>query len=288
MVVVYGLEAIASYNLGNRGCSSMVELLLPKQIAWVRFPSPAPKISTLFTCDLGRMRLQATRSRLLMRIVKTVCQALNRPWYLLSGFRCLMLIALFSTETTAIAAGEKVQLAVLMAAPNVAPAPPIPRSVISIEDLHPARRAIELNPIHDETSPAYLRLQRIDEATQHLKRDSLGFPDWMSSIRSGAITPRAGLSPTEKMNVLDLDIVMKNTKEMPNVLFPHQSHTLWLDCSNCHPVPFLPKTGTNPVTMSEIFRGNYCGMCHDRVAFITFFACVRCHRVPQDSSATGK
>ena len=24
------------------GCSSMVELLLPKQIAWVRFPSPAP------------------------------------------------------------------------------------------------------------------------------------------------------------------------------------------------------------------------------------------------------
>jgi hypothetical protein len=25
------------------GCSSMVELQLPKLVAWVRFPSPAPK-----------------------------------------------------------------------------------------------------------------------------------------------------------------------------------------------------------------------------------------------------
>ena len=197
-------------------------------------------------------------------------------------------MTLFSALMGVAVAGERIQLAALMAAPNVAPAPPLPRSVVSIDDLHPARRAIELNPIYDEASPAYLRLQRIDEATQHLKRDALGFPDWMSSIRSGAITPRAGLTTTDKMNVLDLDIVMKNTKEMPHVLFPHQSHTLWLDCSNCHPAPFLPKTGANPVSMTEIFRGKFCGMCHDRVAFITFFACTRCHRVPQDAASPNR
>lgn len=130
----------------------------------------------------------------------------------------------------------------------------------------------------------------MDEATEHLQHDALGFPDWMLLIRSGAITPQAGLLKTDKMKVLDLDIVMKNTKEMPYVLFPHQSHTLWLDCSNCHPAPFIPKTGVNPVSMGAIFRGNYCGMCHDRVAFITFFACARCHRVGKhpDRPKTGE
>jgi c(7)-type cytochrome triheme protein len=74
---------------------------------------------------------------------------------------------------------------------------------------------------------------------------------------------------------------MKNTKEMPFVRFPHYAHTLWLDCSNCHPAPFEPRSGSTSITMADIFRGKYCGMCHDRVAFITFFSCQRCHSVPQ-------
>jgi hypothetical protein len=36
--------------------------------------------------------------------------------------------------------------------------------------------------------------------------------------------------------------------------------------------------------MADIFRGQYCGMCHDRVAFITFFSCMRCHSVPQPAA----
>lgn len=183
-------------------------------------------------------------------------------------------------------AGEKITLAFLKAAPNVAPAKETPHVVsgIPITESHPARLALERNPIHDEANPDFLWLQRIDEATRHMKRDAVGFPDWMAALRSGTISPWAGLSATDKMNVLDLDIVMKNTKEMPYVRFPHQSHTLWLDCSNCHPVPFIAKTGANPVSMGEIFRGRYCGMCHDRVAFITFFSCERCHSVPQGAS----
>ena len=181
-------------------------------------------------------------------------------------------------------AGEVVRLAALKAAPNVLPIEPAPAAGGSDREVHPARRSLELTTIYDESNPDYARLQRIDEATRHIRRDAVGFPDWMWALRSGAISPRAGLSASEKMSVLDLDIVMRNTKEMPHVLFPHLSHTLWLDCSNCHPTPFLPKTGSNPVSMEQIFRGQYCGMCHDRVAFITFFSCDRCHRVPQKAS----
>ncbi len=35
-----------------RGCSSMVELQLPKLIAWVRFPSPAPVASNAVVAQL--------------------------------------------------------------------------------------------------------------------------------------------------------------------------------------------------------------------------------------------
>lgn len=157
-----------------------------------------------------------------------------------------------------------------------------------IEEMHPARQSIEKNRIYDETNPALGQLQQIDEATHDLKKDPLGFPDWMAAIRSGAITPRAGLSDNAKMNVFDLDVVMKNTKGMPYVLFPHQSHTMWLDCSNCHPAPFAEKAGSTSITMGSIFQGNYCGMCHDRIAFITFFSCTRCHKVPQDALPPGK
>jgi len=174
------------------------------------------------------------------------------------------------------------------AAPNVLPVDDEPSSPLgerTRHEVHPARSALDSNPIHDETNPDFTRLQRIDEATSSIKRDPVGFPDWMSALRSGTIVPMAGMSPGEKMNVMDLNVVMKNTRAMPHVLFPHLSHTLWLDCSNCHPNPFVPQVGANTISMSDIFRGKYCGMCHDRVAFITFFSCERCHSVKQTAGS---
>jgi c(7)-type cytochrome triheme protein len=187
--------------------------------------------------------------------------------------------------------GDPLLLAALKAAPNVPPVVDegLETTVETPEpEAHPARMALDRNPIHDELNPDFRRLQRIDEASRDLKRDAVGFPDWMAALRSGAIKPRAGLSPIETMQTFDLNVIMTNTKEMPHVLFPHLSHTLWLDCSNCHPTPFVPKAGGNQVSMSEIFRGKYCGMCHDRVAFITFFACNRCHSVPQAAPTARK
>lgn len=147
-----------------------------------------------------------------------------------------------------------------------------------------ARRAIDLNDIYDPANPDLKFLQRYNEGTRNFPRDAVGFPDWMRALREGVINPRSGVRGTERMDVLDLDIVMRNTKEMPNVRFPHRSHTLWLACSNCHPVPFKPIAGSSQIQMADIFRGQFCGMCHDRVAFITFFSCNRCHSVPQEQS----
>lgn len=197
--------------------------------------------------------------------------------------RLTAMLLLIGSPLGAAVADEIMLMAFLKAAPNVPPVEDVQATANEApgSELHPARAALERNRIYDESNPDFSRLQRIDDATRHMQRDVVGFPDWMMALRSGAIAPRAGLSPMDKMNVLDLDVVMKNTKEMPYVRFPHQSHTVWLDCSNCHPVPFVPKAGANLVAMSDIFRGQYCGMCHDRVAFITFFSCDRCHSVPQ-------
>lgn len=144
-----------------------------------------------------------------------------------------------------------------------------------------ARQAIDGIDHYDPTNPDRARLQRIDEATRHLPYDSNGFPDWMRALRQGLIKPRSGLNANDTMETLDLDVVMRNTKDMPHVRFPHRAHTEWLACSNCHPKPFPTTKGTLEIRMNNIFRGEYCGQCHDRVAFITFFSCDRCHSVPQ-------
>jgi len=151
-----------------------------------------------------------------------------------------------------------------------------------------ARRAIDDSPLLDPSNPDYGRLQNIGEATRKMPYDANRFPDWMKALNEGLITPRAGLRGNEKMEVLNLDIIMRNTKEMPYVRFPHKSHTLWLACSNCHPAPFKTQAGSSSIRMADIFRGEFCGMCHDRVAFITFFSCQRCHSVPQTATTPGK
>jgi c(7)-type cytochrome triheme protein len=150
---------------------------------------------------------------------------------------------------------------------------------------HAARRAIDRASFYDPANPDLQHLQRLEEVTRGMPFDANGFPDWMRALREGWINPRTSLKGQGKMEVLDLDVIMRNTKEMPNVRFPHRPHTLWLDCSNCHPAPFKPVAGSNEIRMADIFRGNFCGMCHDRVAFITFFSCSRCHSVPQGSAA---
>jgi len=137
--------------------------------------------------------------------------------------------------------------------------------------------------IHDTGNDAIAVLQNPSIAMRDFPRDRRQQVDWVKTLEQGHIAPRADLLGKGEMTLLDLDIVMKNTQSMPWVRFPHLAHTRWLACSNCHPAIFEAREGANPITMNKVLRGEYCGVCHDKVAF-ALFTCERCHSVPHEGS----
>lgn len=141
------------------------------------------------------------------------------------------------------------------------------------------------NGVHDPANPALQKLQEPAEALAVLPPDVAGNQvDWAKALREGLIKPRTGLQTTPVPRLLDTDILMVDTAEMPWVRFPHRTHTEWLDCSNCHERLFKSKTGATPVTMFTILQGEYCGVCHGAVAF-PLTECKRCHNEPNKSAA---
>ncbi|MBE9532234.1 MAG: hypothetical protein IME98_05460 [Proteobacteria bacterium] len=115
-----------------------------------------------------------------------------------------------------------------------------------------------------------------------------GEVNWTAAVVEGYINPRGSLDPdAEEVEPLDLNIFIEaKVPLMANVIFPHSIHTYWLSCDNCHPKIFIPQAGANPISMAEIFEGEWCGRCHGKVAF-KFFPianCRRCHIVMKDQS----
>jgi len=143
----------------------------------------------------------------------------------------------------------------------------------------------EQNKFYDRENPAYPVLQKANQAMTGFPLDTRGGIDWMSVLREGLITPRASINSDGDLQRRTDEIIMKQTLNMPYVLFPHESHTEWLACENCHPKPFVATAGANNFTMNDMYQGKFCGMCHDRVAFETF-ACERCHSVLHAGSPT--
>ena len=117
-------------------------------------------------------------------------------------------------------------------------------------------------------------------AFKSLQRTPLGEVDWMSGIRQGIFKPFDSTDPEAgpALPPYDLDMVLPVKKEfgIPQVIFPHSSHTMWLDCRNCHPAIFAPKRGANPITMHSVLVVQYCAKCHGLVAF-RLYDCFRCH-----------
>lgn len=147
------------------------------------------------------------------------------------------------------------------AAREEVPAPPLP-------DAH-----------YDNANPERRLLQSGADGQHGLPRDARERVDWVRALRGGFIAPRAERERSGAQAILDLDIVMTGTREMPYVRFPHRAHTEWLACSNCHDAIFLPRAGANEVSMDKIFRGQACGVCHGSVAFPAHETCERCHNV---------
>lgn len=124
---------------------------------------------------------------------------------------------------------------------------------------------------------------------QQLPVDSYGFVDWAKAINDGIIDPRESINGNmpklapEDSEVFSGDVLIRSKmKFMPDVIFPHSAHTEWLKCSTCHPRIFKKKAGATPITMAGIWKGQFCGRCHDKVAFPTR-NCFKCHSVPRES-----
>jgi len=166
-------------------------------------------------------------------------------------------------------------------------------------DLPKYRRKSNYNPqdVSDFYGKFYRKVSRrahFEEGTTEitaidkLPKDPFGNVNWTASVVQGLIRPRGSLDPTVEDDLpMDLNIFIEaKTPLMANVVFPHVIHTYWLSCNNCHPKIFIPEAGANPISMKEIFKGKWCGRCHNKVAF-PFWPranCVRCHIVLKGQS----
>lgn len=115
----------------------------------------------------------------------------------------------------------------------------------------------------------------------YLPKDKEGFIDWAKAMKDGTIQPLPALTAKrgEQMQTVryDLDVVLRPSKTfMPDVVFPHDAHNDWLNCGNCHDNIFKMKKKASGITMKRIWKGEFCGRCHDRVAF-PLRHCFRCH-----------
>jgi len=148
----------------------------------------------------------------------------------------------------------------------------------------PAIVSLRRDGLHDLENDALGSLQEPEVSMKDFPIDRRGSINWVKALADGTINPRMSRTGENNMNIMDMDILFKDTGQMPWVRFPHLAHTRWLDCSNCHPAIFIPQKGGNPeIGMDAIIAGQYCGRCHDKVAF-PLWTCERCHSVAHKDS----
>lgn len=106
-----------------------------------------------------------------------------------------------------------------------------------------------------------------------------GSVDWVRALNEKLIAPKTEIDPEAKNEqpIIDLNVErIPRGQPLFKVIFPHQAHTQWFACANCHPAIFQMQRGASPITMEKIFMGEYCGRCHGKVAF-ALTGCARCH-----------
>ncbi len=115
-----------------------------------------------------------------------------------------------------------------------------------------------------------------------IPKEATGVEDWVKAFKEDIVHPHESLDLNKKLvPPLKFDVEIPAMGSMPNVIFPHEPHTFWLDCTNCHPGIFMMKKGGNPISMVKIVNGEFCGRCHGRIAF-PIANCTRCHVKPKE------
>ena len=105
--------------------------------------------------------------------------------------------------------------------------------------------------------------------------------DWEKAEAEGKITPidiLEGVSFKRDPLKAQEDFGIEVGKwRRSDVIFSHKKHVVWNGCAVCHPLIFpITKKGTIKYSMNQIREGEYCGVCHDRVAF-SVWLCYKCH-----------
>ena len=108
--------------------------------------------------------------------------------------------------------------------------------------------------------------------------------DWVEAERAQLISPKDYVQgvPVRKQAMLsqkDFSLESK-TSWMGDIVFSHKKHTMWNGCEGCHPEIFIGvNRGSTKYNMFQIYQGEYCGVCHLKVAF-PLQNCPRCHTKP--------
>lgn len=111
--------------------------------------------------------------------------------------------------------------------------------------------------------------------------------DWSAALAEGKIKPANNLSGTrlKAPAILQKDLNLGTTAPRSKVAFSHEKHMTEMDCSTCHPEIFnVKKKGTRMFSMELNLYGQFCGVCHMRVAF-PMSDCRRCHPDMSNNSA---
>jgi len=115
--------------------------------------------------------------------------------------------------------------------------------------------------------------------------DRFGFIDWLRLEEYGVFNPIHSLREGFKHEVRNNKILFVSKSKIEDVVFDHQVHSRWINCSSCHPEVFR-ETLTNDVKMLRMSKGKFCGYCHGKVSF-TFADCKRCHNQQKDADLSG-
>ena len=124
-----------------------------------------------------------------------------------------------------------------------------------------------------------------EEFTKNLPRLKAGnLIDWDKAEEEGIIKPMdflPGVSFHRDPLKAQEDFSIEVTTWASDVIFSHKKHALWNGCAVCHPLVFpSSQKGTVKYTMFQIRRGEYCGICHLKVAF-SVWLCYKCHKNPK-------
>ena len=128
------------------------------------------------------------------------------------------------------------------------------------------------------------RKYKFEKFTENLPRLRYGnLIDWDKAEEEGKINPidfLPGISFKRDPLQAQKDFSIEVTTWASDVIFSHKKHAMWNGCAVCHPQVFpSSQKGTVKYSMFQIMRGEYCGICHLKVAF-SVWLCSQCHINP--------